>query len=65
MVASARRSGGCRPGFRDPSCDGALEAAVAETGSLDAPLGSDYFVFPKDVLGPLRLCSGAAGWTTG
>ena len=30
---------------------------------LDAPLGSDYFVFPKDVLGPLPpFAVGRPGW---
>jgi len=49
--------------FTDPSCNGALAAAVAETGSLDAPLGSDYFVFPKDALGPLPpFAVGRPGW---
>lgn len=48
--------------FADPDCRRAL-AARLESGSLDAPYGSDYFVFPKGALGPLPpFAVGRPGW---
>jgi hypothetical protein len=49
--------------FADPSCGHTLEEMVRENGSLDAPYGSDYFVFPKATLGPLPpFAVGRPGW---
>ena len=49
--------------FADPSCTDALEELILESGSLDAPYGSDYFVFPKGALGPLPpFAVGRPGW---
>ena len=49
--------------FADPSCAHTLGEVIRERGSLDAPFGSDYFVFPKGSLGPLPpFAVGRPGW---
>jgi hypothetical protein len=39
--------------FRDPSLARRIEVEAREMGSLDAPYGSDYFVFPRGALGTI------------
>jgi glycosyltransferase involved in cell wall biosynthesis len=39
--------------FRDDSVARAVQTEARQSGALDAPFGSDYFVFPRGILGPI------------